>query len=151
MYVDPSKDYEYGQLSCSEPLIVTNEHEHHSIFSQPVSSNVIGPSINVNEDGQNVLNVPQACIYNYILPAADSSDYQNFLRCNHFIMFRRCVQKALPRSDTKNCSKIAQISWESADKEFKEFFKKYTERVLNSRKKMVFKIVTNKRKSKKKV
>ncbi|GBC05548.1 hypothetical protein RclHR1_06290003 [Rhizophagus clarus] len=151
MYVRLSIDNEYGQLSYVEPLIGINECEHHSIFSLPTSSNVyVGPSIDTNKYGQYVLSVPQAGIYYYILPSIDSSDYRNFLRCNPFIMFRRFVQKSLPYSKSEECSKIAQESWESASEEFKEFFKCYTENALNKRNK-VYKIVTKKRKPKKKV
>ncbi|PKY45892.1 hypothetical protein RhiirA4_460591 [Rhizophagus irregularis] len=113
------------------------------------SSNIyFEPTID-NKNGQYRLSVPQAGIYYYILPSVHSSAYKNFVRCNPFIMYRRCLQKASGLK-TKECSRIAQESWEYASEQLKNFFKEYTNEVFSNKSK-VYRIVTNnKRKPKRK-
>ncbi|CAB4389824.1 unnamed protein product [Rhizophagus irregularis] len=107
----------------------------------------VGPKIDSNEFGQYFLSVPQACVYYHLLPPIDALEYRDFLRCNPFIMYRRCLQKASGLS-THECSKIAKISWSSANDQLKEFFRNYANDVLNNRKK-VYRIVNNRSKPKK--
>lgn len=107
----------------------------------------VGPKIDTNEFGQHVLSVPQAGIYYHPLPPVNSPEFRDFLRCNPFIMYRRCLQKASDLS-TRECSKIAKISWSFANDQLKEFFKNYANDVLNNKEK-VYRIVNNKRKPKK--
>ncbi|RGB42373.1 hypothetical protein C1646_810030 [Rhizophagus diaphanus] len=117
--------------------------------SYPLSSNIyFQPTID-NKNGQYRLSVPQAGIYYYPIPPVDSSAYKNFVRCNPFIMYRRLIQKATSMK-TKECSRIAQESWEYASEQLKNFFKEYTNEVFSNKNK-VYKIVqNNKRKPKKK-
>jgi hypothetical protein len=121
-----------------------DEYERHLISSLSMTSNAhTGPTVGF-EFGRHVLNVPQVGIYNYQLPPIDSSDFKNFLRCNAFMMYRRCVQKALPGSKSSLCSIIAKESWKLASKDLKEFFKKYTRDVFIKKEK-VYRIIVNKR------